>query len=63
MTHTLGCSPYFAVYGIHPILPFNIDEATYLMPPPDSVISQKDLLTHCGQEFTKRQTDLIELHQ
>ncbi len=28
----MGVSPYFAVTGTHPILPFDIAEATYLMP-------------------------------
>ena len=30
----LGCSPYFATTGAHPLLPFNIAEANYLLPPP-----------------------------
>ncbi|EIW56710.1 uncharacterized protein TRAVEDRAFT_105715, partial [Trametes versicolor FP-101664 SS1] len=35
----MGCLPYFAVTGCHPILPFDISEATYLMPPPKSLVS------------------------
>jgi hypothetical protein len=31
----MGCSPYFAATGTHPILPFDIGEATYLVLPPD----------------------------
>ena len=60
-TRTLGCSPYFAAHGIHPILPFDIDEATYLMPPPDSILSHEDLIARRGKELTKRQTDLDDL--
>ena len=30
----MGCSPYFAATGVHPILLLNIAEATYLVPPP-----------------------------
>lgn len=30
----MGCSPYFATTGAHPLLPFNIAEANYLLPPP-----------------------------
>jgi len=52
-TRTLGCSPYFAAHGVHPVLPFDIDEATYLVPPPDSVLSDEDLLAHHGKEFAK----------
>src|SRR6202142_3776341 len=33
----MGCSPYFAVTGSHPLIPLDISEATYLQPPPHSV--------------------------
>jgi len=59
----LGCSPYFAAHGIHPVLPFDIDEAMYLVPPPDSTLSDEDLLVHRGKEFAKRQSDLDKLRQ
>jgi hypothetical protein len=41
----MGCSPYFAVTGAHHILPFDIAEATYLQPPPTSVMSTTDLVS------------------
>jgi hypothetical protein len=40
----MGCSPYFAVTGTHPLLPFDITEALYLLPPPDSILSTMDLI-------------------
>jgi len=40
----MGCSPYFAVTGTHPLLPFDIVEASYLLPPPNSVLSTTDLI-------------------
>ena len=40
----MGCSPYFAVTGAHPLLPLDISEATYMQPPPDSVLSSTDLI-------------------
>ena len=40
----MGCSPYFATTGTHPLLPFNIAEANYLLPPPDSSLSMTDLI-------------------
>jgi hypothetical protein len=40
----MGCSPYFAVTGSHPLIPLDITEATYLQPPPDSVLSTTDLI-------------------
>ena len=60
-TRTLECSPYFAAHGIHPILPFDIDKMTYLMLPPDSILSHEDLIARRGKELTKRQTDLDDL--
>jgi len=63
ITRTLGCSPYFAAHGIHPVLPFDIDEATYLVLPPDTVLSDEDLLAHWEKEFLKHQTDLDDLRQ
>jgi hypothetical protein len=41
----MGCSPYFAVTGAHPILPFDIAEATYLQLPPTSIMSLTDLIS------------------
>jgi hypothetical protein len=42
----MGCSPYFAITGAHPILPFDIAEATYLQPPPTSIMLTTDLISH-----------------
>jgi hypothetical protein len=41
----MGCSPYFAVTGAHPILPFDIAEATYLQLPPNSIMSTTNLIS------------------
>ena len=40
----MGYLPYFAVTGTHPLLPFDIVEANYLLPPPDSLLSTTDLI-------------------
>src|ERR1700677_3939466 len=40
----MRCSPYFAVTGTHPVLPFDISEATYLQPASTSVLSTTDLI-------------------
>jgi len=57
----LGCSSYFVAHGVHPVLPFDIDGVTYLVPPPDAVLSDEDLLACWGKELAKRLTDLDEL--
>ena len=58
----LGCSPYFAVTGTHPLLPFDIIEATYLLPPPDSILSTTDLIAQRAIALQKRRSDLATLH-
>ena len=44
VTDRMGCSPYFATTGTHPILPLDIAEATYLLPPPDAPLSSTNLI-------------------
>jgi hypothetical protein len=46
LRRTMAYSPYFATHGLHPILPFDIDDATYLLPPPDKILTTKDLIVH-----------------
>ncbi|KAJ3499308.1 hypothetical protein NLJ89_g10112 [Agrocybe chaxingu] len=58
----MGCSPYFALTGTHPLLPFDIVEANYLLPPPDSVLSTTDLISRRAIALQKRREHLEELH-
>ena len=60
-TRTLDYSPYYAVHRVHPIHPFNIDKATYLVPSPESLLFEEDLLRCHAQELAKRRTDLEDL--
>jgi hypothetical protein len=57
----MGCSPYFAVTGTHPLLPLDIVEANYLLPPPDSLLSTTDLVARRAVALQKRQEDLAAL--
>ena len=57
----MGCSPYFAVTGTHPLLPFDIVEANYLLPPPESLLSTTDLVAHRAVALQKQQEDLARL--
>ncbi len=59
----MGCSPYFAVTGTHPLLPFDIVEANYLLPLPDSLLSTTDLIVRQAKVLQKRQEDLAQLKQ
>lgn len=47
----LGMSPYFAVTGMHPLLPLDLIEATYLLPPPASILSSMDLIAQRAIEL------------
>ena len=57
----MGCSPYFAVTGTHPLLPFDIVEANYLLPPPASILSTTDLIARRAIALQKRRADLTIL--
>jgi hypothetical protein len=57
----MGCSPYFAVTGTHPLLPIDIAEANYFLPPPDSVLSTTDLIARCVITLQKWHNQLSKL--
>ena len=46
--HRMGCSPYFAATGTHSLLPIDIAEANYLLPPPNSILSSTNLISQCA---------------
>ncbi|KAF8237618.1 hypothetical protein L208DRAFT_1512233, partial [Tricholoma matsutake] len=58
----MGCLPYFAITGSHPLIPLDISEATYLQPPPDSILSSTDLIARCTIALQKCLTDLKVLY-
>ena len=53
-----GYSPYYMVHGVHPLLPFDILEATYLNPDQDFRISTEELIATRAQQLAKRPEDL-----
>jgi len=58
----MGCSPYFATTGTHPLLPFDIAEANYLLPPPTATLTSTELITRRAIALQKRRSDLAQLH-
>jgi hypothetical protein len=58
----MGCSPYFAATGTHPLLPFDIAEANYLLPPQDSTLTSADLISRRAIALQKRTSPLATLH-
>ena len=57
----MGCSPYFTLTGTHPLFPFDVMEANYLLPPPESLMSTTDLVAHRAIALQKCQKDLKDL--
>jgi hypothetical protein len=58
----MGCSPYFAVTGTHPILPLDVIEASFLQPAPKSVLSTTDLIARRAIALQKRSADLDRIY-
>jgi hypothetical protein len=59
----LGCSPYFAATGTHPLLPIDIAEANYLLPPPASTLSTTELIARRAITLQKRPVQLAKLQE
>ncbi len=57
----MGCSPYFAATRTEPLLPMDIVESTWLMPPPDNIISTTSLIARRAISLQKRSSDLERL--
>jgi len=55
----MGCSSYFAVTGTYLLLPFDIIEVNYLLPPPDSLLSMTNFVVCHTVALQKQQTDLV----
>ena len=59
----MGVSPFFAVTGTHPILPLDIVEASYLLPPPEAFLSTTELIARRAVELQKRQEHVAALRE
>ncbi|KZT31425.1 hypothetical protein SISSUDRAFT_961052, partial [Sistotremastrum suecicum HHB10207 ss-3] len=58
-----GHSPYYMVHGIEPLMPFDIAEATYLVPDITQPLSQKTLIELRTQQLLHRQADLDQAQE
>lgn len=59
----LGCSPYFAVCGAHPITPLDIEEATWLVEYPDTALSTADLIGLRARALAKHSFHIDEMRE
>ena len=53
-----GLSPFFIAHGIEPVLPFDLAEATYLVPKIEEPLSDAELLAVRCRQLQKREEDL-----
>jgi len=57
-----GHSPFFMAHGVEPILPFDIIQATFLVPNLTQPLSTEDLLATCTRQLQKHPTNLAAIH-
>jgi hypothetical protein len=58
-----GYSPYYMVHGVHPLLPFDITEATFLSPNQDFGMTTEELIATRACQLAKRPEDLATMQQ
>ena len=56
-----GYSLFFMAHGIEVVLPLDIAEATYLLPPLNAPASMEDLIVYHTQQLQKCPEDLLEM--
>ena len=59
-----GLSPYFMVHGVEPLFPFDLSEATFLVPVPDTDdITTPILITWRARQLQKHQEDIDTIRE
>jgi Integrase zinc binding domain len=58
-----GCSPYFMVTGAHPILPLDLEEATWLVKPPNGVITEDELIGMRARALAKHRIHIDQMRK
>jgi hypothetical protein len=59
----LGCSPFFMITGAHPILPLDIQEATWLVELPDRILTTVELIAYRAQALAKHRQHVIDMRK
>jgi len=57
-----GYSPFYMVHGVEPILPFDLIQATFLIPNLTQPLTTEDLLAVRARQLQKRPVDLASIH-
>ena len=58
-----GHTPFFMIHGIEPILPFNLELTTFLVPNIDGPLTTEDLLAIRTRQLEKRQDDFATIRE
>ena len=58
-----GCSPFFMVTGAHPILPLDVQEATWLVKLPDCVLTTEELIGYRARALAKYRVHVADMHK
>ena len=58
-----GCSPFFMVTGAHPILPLDIQEATWLVELPGRILTTAEMIGYRAQALAKHRQHVIEMRK
>ena len=62
--HSTGYSPYYMTFGVKPIFPFNLHEATFLAPSlGSSLLDTPTLIAIRAHQLEKRESDLEQMKQ
>ena len=57
-----GHSPFYMGHSIEPLLPLDITEATFMLPPITAKLSTTDLLSLHARQLAKREENLAKIH-
>jgi hypothetical protein len=58
-----GCSPFFMVTGAHPILPLDIQEATWLVELPGRPLTTAELIGYRAKALAKHRQHVIDMRE
>jgi hypothetical protein len=58
-----GVSPYFLVTSAHPTIPLDLLEATWLVEPPNSIMSEGELIGWRARALMKHRTDVLAMRE
>jgi hypothetical protein len=56
-----GHSPFYIAHGVEPLFPFDISEATYLIPTADAPMTTPELIALRARQLQKREKDLATI--